>query len=67
MADQVQPGGDKSPAYEPEATYSITLSRLVVYGHARLIPRGEIYVRGDALTKIVEENGADVILSANRL
>jgi hypothetical protein len=67
MADEVQTGGENSPAYEPDATYNIKLSRLVVFGHARLIPRGEILVKGNALTRIVKENGADVILSAERI
>jgi hypothetical protein len=66
MAAKTKPA--KASAYEAEVDYRITLARLVkLGGTVPLPPRGEITVKGAALTQIIEEYGADVIVSAERV
>lgn len=54
----------KAPAYEPETEYQVTLARPVtVYGQ-QFLPLHQHTIRGDTLTLIVQENGADVVAAA---
>ena len=48
--------------YEPAATYRIDLARVVKFDGLRL--RGEITLTGEAIERLIAQEGADVILSA---
>jgi hypothetical protein len=56
----------KSPGsvYEPEVVYDVRLSRVVVLGRIKLLPRNAHELTGDALNEIVDLDGPDVIESA---
>lgn len=65
MAQQPQGGATSSGPYDPEATYDVRLSRTVMVGRARIKPLGGHQMTGATLNAIVENEGADAIVSAN--
>jgi lipopolysaccharide export system protein LptA len=61
-----QPHGSTSPgSYDPEMIYDVRLSRTVMVGRARIKPLGGHQMTGATLNAIVDEEGADAIVSAN--
>jgi hypothetical protein len=52
------------PAYEAEITYRVELKTAVRAAGIRFLPRGELTMTGAMLTRLIEENGADVVLAA---
>lgn len=56
-----------APAYEPEARYRVRVSRPVQLGAFRYLPRDDLRIIGAALNAMIEENGADVVTSADRI
>jgi len=54
------------PSFEAEATYRVELKTAVRVAGVRFLPRGELTMRGDMLARLIEENGADVVVSAER-
>jgi hypothetical protein len=52
------------PAYEAETNYRVELKTAARVAGIRFLPRGELTMRGDMLTRLIEENGADVVLAA---
>lgn len=57
----------KPTAYEPETTYSVQVSRPVKAGPFKYLPRDNPKMTGAQLNRIVEENGADAIRTAERV
>lgn len=55
----------QSPAYEPEVQYRVELARVVKFDGLRL--RGEITLTGEAIERLITQEGADVVLSAEKL
>lgn len=53
-----------SASIDPEATYSVDLARPATVGAVRLLPRGDLTLRGDLLVQLITENGADAVLAA---
>jgi len=53
-----------APAYEPETVYNVRLTRVVVVGRLKLLPRNAHELTGAALNGIVAAGGADAIESA---
>ncbi len=49
---------------DPTATYRVALARPAKAAGAKFLPRGDLTLRGDLLILVIEENGADVVLSA---
>lgn len=62
MAEQEQ--APSAPAYDPNKTYVVTWARRVTLGGVRLPLVGSHDVTGEALNRIVDENGSDAIASA---
>lgn len=50
--------------YEPDVVYRVELSAPTRVGAVRFPARGELTMRGDLLNRLIEENGADVVLAA---
>ena len=56
------------PAYEPDAEYSVRLTRPVTVAGGKIIrPLYDVVFRGAYLTKLVAKEGQDVIDTANRI
>lgn len=54
-----------SDPIDPEAMYRVDLARAVAtVGAVRLPARGLLTLRGDLLTALIEQEGADVVRSA---
>ena len=53
--------------YEPEVRYRVRVSRPVQLGAFRYLPRDDLRILGSALNAMIEENGADVVTSADKL
>lgn len=49
---------------DPAALYRVDLARPVTAGAVRIRPRGVLTLSGAVLRTILEENGADAVLSA---
>lgn len=54
-----------SPTYEPAAEYRVELARVVKFDGLRL--RGEITLTGEAIERFIAQEGAEIILSADKL
>lgn len=65
MAQQPHGGATSPSSYDPETIYDVRLSRTVMVGRARIKPLGEHQITGATLNAIVDEEGADAIVSAN--
>lgn len=55
-----------TPAYDPDATYDLYVSRPVPVGPFKYLPRHKIEAKGTLINQIIEEHGADAIRSADR-
>lgn len=53
-----------TPAFEPEETYRVELKTAARVAGVRFLPRGELTMKGAMLTRLIEENGPDVVLTA---
>ncbi|MEW6257428.1 MAG: hypothetical protein AB1592_15850 [Pseudomonadota bacterium] len=53
------------PTYDPSATYTVVLSRPVVIGGLKLLPRNTNTMTGAALNRLIENEGDDAIISAD--
>lgn len=51
-------------AYEPEAQYDLRVTRAVVLGRFRHLPRDAIVATGAVLNTLIEQEGADAIRTA---
>ena len=51
--------------YEPTAEYRVELARVVKFDGLRL--RGEITLTGEAIERLVDQEGAEIVLSADKL
>ena len=51
--------------YEPEAQYRVELARVAAFDGLKL--RGEITLTGEAIGRLIEQEGAGIILSAAKL
>jgi hypothetical protein len=60
MAKQTTAAG-----YEPASEYRVELGRVVKFDGLRL--RGEITLTGEAIERLIAQEGADIILSAEKL
>ncbi len=49
---------------DPDALYRVDLTRPTVIGGVKLPVRGRVSVRGDLLARLIAEEGADVVRSA---
>ena len=54
-----------SSAYEAESQYRVELSRVARFDGLRL--RGEITLTGEAVDRLILQEGADIIVSAVKL
>lgn len=54
----------KAPTYAPETDYEVKLARPVTVFGQQLLPLHDHKISGDVLTKIITENGADVVADA---
>lgn len=52
------------PTYDPDASYTLTVTRPVRLGPFQYLPRDEITATGALINQLIEENGPDVIRSA---
>lgn len=52
-------------SYEPAATYRIELARVVRFDGLKL--RGEITLTGEATTRLVAQEGSDIVIGAEKL
>ncbi|MGY6246199.1 hypothetical protein ACXIUS_01460 [Bosea thiooxidans] len=50
--------------YEPAAEYRVELARVVKFDGLRL--RGEITLTGEAIERLIAQEGADIVLSAEK-
>lgn len=50
--------------YDPKTLYAVQFSRVIQMGAFKYLPRDTTLFQGGALNRIVEENGADAIRSA---
>jgi hypothetical protein len=56
------------PTYEPDAEYSVRLTRPITIAGGKIIrPLNAVTFRGSYLTKIVAKEGEDVIASSERV
>lgn len=52
------------PTIDPAATYRVVLTRPAMVAGIKFLPRGELTLRGDMLTRLIEE-AADAVHSAD--
>lgn len=63
-----KPAAPESPArYEEGSRYAARLSRIARIGGIRLLPRNDHELTGEALNRLVEAEGADIVASAEKL
>lgn len=60
MAKQTTPAG-----YEPASEYRVELARVVKFDGLRL--RGEITLTGEAIERLIAQEGEGIVLSAEKL
>lgn len=49
---------------DPAAMYRVEMARIVTVDGVRLPVRGAVTVRGDLLTRVIDQEGADSVRSA---
>lgn len=54
-------------SYEPEAQYRVELARFARLGGLKLRPLAEITLAGATVTRLIAQEGADIVLSATKL
>lgn len=52
---------------DPAATYRVALKHAVRLGVIHLKPMGEVQLRGKLLQRLIDQEGADVVVSAVRI
>lgn len=54
----------EQPTYQPDADYELQVSRPIMVGSFKYLPRHQVVAKGALLNRIVEEHGQDAIRSA---
>ena len=54
----------EQPTYQPDAEYDLQVSRPVMVGPFKYLPRNQVVAKGSLLNQIVEEHGPDAIRTA---
>lgn len=58
---------DTAPAYEPGIIYQVAITRPFTFNGHKHLPRHDHQIKGKALTAIIEQEGSDVVRSAQPL
>lgn len=53
------------PAYEPERQYTLTVAFVAWDGPVKYLPRHTIVAKGELINRLIEENGPNVVRSAD--